>query len=65
MSQDRHENAPADCPSRFDCGNYETSSETLTDAEIDAAMSGNLCRCATYPRIRAAIRAAGAALKEV
>ena len=31
-----------------------------TDAEIDAAMSGNLCRCATYPRIRAAIhRAAG------
>ena len=27
-----------------------------TDAEIDAAMSGNLCRCATYPRIRAAIR---------
>ena len=29
-----------------------------TDADIDAAMSGNLCRCATYPRIRAAIRAA-------
>ena len=29
-----------------------------TDAEIDAAMSGNLCRCATYPRIRAAIRRA-------
>lgn len=27
-----------------------------TDAEIDAAMAGNLCRCATYPRIRAAIR---------
>ncbi|BAH39720.1 MAG TPA: (2Fe-2S)-binding protein [Gemmatimonas aurantiaca] len=26
-----------------------------TDAEIDAAMSGNLCRCATYHRIRAAI----------
>ena len=26
-----------------------------TDAEIDAAMSGNLCRCATYTRIRAAI----------
>ncbi len=34
MSQDRHENASADCPSRFDCGNYETSSETLTDAEV-------------------------------
>jgi isoquinoline 1-oxidoreductase alpha subunit len=31
-----------------------------TDADIDEAMSGNLCRCGTYPRIRAAIkRAAG------
>jgi isoquinoline 1-oxidoreductase alpha subunit len=31
-----------------------------TDAEIDAAMAGNLCRCGTYPRIREAIhRAAG------
>lgn len=29
-----------------------------SDAEIDAAMEGNLCRCATYPRIRAAIRSA-------
>ena len=29
-----------------------------TDADIDAAMSGNLCRCATYGRIRAAIHAA-------
>ena len=29
-----------------------------TDADIDRAMSGNLCRCATYPRIRAAIKAA-------
>ena len=26
-----------------------------TDAEIDAAMSGNICRCGTYPRIRQAI----------
>jgi isoquinoline 1-oxidoreductase alpha subunit len=26
-----------------------------TDAEIDAAMAGNLCRCGTYPRIREAI----------
>jgi isoquinoline 1-oxidoreductase alpha subunit len=26
-----------------------------TDADIDAAMSGNLCRCGTYPRIREAI----------
>lgn len=34
-----------------------------TDADIDAAMSGNLCRCGTYPRIRTAIRAAAAALR--
>ena len=33
-----------------------------TDADIDAAMSGNLCRCGTYQRIRAAIKdAAGVA----
>lgn len=31
-----------------------------TDADIDGAMSGNICRCGAYPRIRAAIkRAAG------
>lgn len=29
-----------------------------TDAEIDAVMSGNLCRCGTYPRIRAAVHLA-------
>jgi len=29
-----------------------------TDADIDAAMSGNICRCATYNRIRAGIRRA-------
>lgn len=29
-----------------------------TDADIDAAMSGNICRCATYTRIRAAIKRA-------
>lgn len=29
-----------------------------TDAEIDAAMSGNICRCGTYSRIRAAIHTA-------
>ena len=33
---------------------------TPTDADIDAAMSGNICRCGTYQRIRAAVhRAAG------
>jgi isoquinoline 1-oxidoreductase alpha subunit len=29
-----------------------------SDAEIDAAMAGNLCRCGTYPRIRKAIHRA-------
>jgi len=29
-----------------------------TDADIDSAMSGNICRCGTYSRIRAAIHAA-------
>jgi isoquinoline 1-oxidoreductase subunit alpha len=37
-----------------------SSNPRPTDAEIDSAMSGNLCRCATYLRIREAIhRAAG------
>ncbi|MGR3803625.1 (2Fe-2S)-binding protein [Marinibacterium profundimaris] len=35
------------------------------DADIDAAMEGNLCRCGTYPRIRAAIHAAAAKMSEV
>ena len=35
-----------------------------SDADIDAAMSGNLCRCGTYQRVREAIKAAGAALKK-
>jgi isoquinoline 1-oxidoreductase alpha subunit len=29
-----------------------------TDADIDAAMAGNICRCGTYNRIRAAIKQA-------
>ncbi|QFT63607.1 isoquinoline 1-oxidoreductase, alpha subunit [Roseivivax halotolerans] len=36
-----------------------------TDQDIDDAMGGNLCRCGTYPRIRAAIRSAAQAMKEV
>jgi isoquinoline 1-oxidoreductase alpha subunit len=32
-----------------------------TDDDIDAAMSGNICRCGTYPRIRQAIHEAAAA----
>jgi isoquinoline 1-oxidoreductase alpha subunit len=36
-----------------------------TDDDIDTAMEGNLCRCGTYPRIRAAIKDAAQRLKEV
>ncbi|KIC42044.1 isoquinoline 1-oxidoreductase [Ruegeria sp. ANG-R] len=35
-----------------------------TDEDIDDAMQGNLCRCGTYPRIRAAIHDAASKLKE-
>ena len=36
-----------------------------TDAQIDAAMAGNLCRCATYLRIRAAIKQAASPTRAV
>lgn len=36
----------------------------MSDEEIDQIMSGNLCRCMTYNRIRQAVRQAAAALKE-
>lgn len=36
-----------------------------TDADIDVAMNGNLCRCGTYPRIRQAIHAAAEKAKKV
>lgn len=35
-----------------------------TDAEIDKAMAGNLCRCGTYGRIRAAIHRAASSLRK-
>ena len=35
-----------------------------SDADIDAAMSGNICRCGTYPRIRSAIKQAAAKLEQ-
>jgi isoquinoline 1-oxidoreductase alpha subunit len=38
------------------------SNKKPSDADIDAAMSGNICRCGTYQRIRGAIKAAAAAL---
>ena len=34
-----------------------------SDADIDYAMQGNLCRCGTYPRIRAAIKSAAAKME--
>jgi isoquinoline 1-oxidoreductase alpha subunit len=37
---------------------------TPSDADIDAAMAGNICRCGTYPRIRAAIKQAAGELGE-
>jgi len=39
-----------------------TSNKSPTDADIDAAMAGNICRCATYARIRTAIKNAAARL---
>jgi isoquinoline 1-oxidoreductase subunit alpha len=36
-----------------------------SDAQIDEAMSGNICRCGTYQRVREAIKAASAALRKV
>ncbi len=39
--------------------------KTPSNGDIDQAMSGNLCRCATYQRIRAAIHRAAATLQEV
>ena len=39
-----------------------TDNRKPTDADIDAALSGNLCRCSTYQRIRAAVKDAATAL---
>jgi len=35
-----------------------------TDEDIDIVLSGNLCRCGTYPRIRAAVHTAAKTLQE-
>ncbi len=40
------------------------SNPAPTDADIDAAMSGNICRCGTYPRIRKAIHRAAELARE-
>jgi isoquinoline 1-oxidoreductase alpha subunit len=39
-----------------------TTNQKPTDADIDAAMAGNVCRCATYVRIRTAIKRAATSL---
>ena len=40
-----------------------SQNQSPSDADIDGAMSGNVCRCATYVRIRAAIHQAAAMMK--
>jgi isoquinoline 1-oxidoreductase alpha subunit len=39
-----------------------TKNPAPSDAQIDDAMNGNLCRCGTYQRIREAVKSASAAL---
>lgn len=41
-----------------------TSNPTPNDAEIDAAMAGNICRCGTYSRIRKAVHLAASLMAE-
>ena len=41
---------------------FLTVNKKPTDEQIDQAMSANLCRCGTYPRIREAVRVAAASL---
>ncbi len=40
-----------------------STNKNPNDAEIDAAMAGNLCRCGTYVRVRAAIKTAAAEMR--
>lgn len=42
---------------------FLANSPNPTDAEIDDAMSANLCRCGTYPRIRSAVKKAAQKLQ--
>ena len=41
-----------------------SSNKNQSDAEIDSAMSGNICRCGTYPRIKAAIKDAASTMRK-
>ena len=40
-----------------------STNKNPSDSDIDAAMSGNVCRCGTYPRIRAAIKVAASTMR--
>lgn len=40
-----------------------STNKNPSDSEIDAAMSGNLCRCGTYTRVRAAIKDAASTMR--
>ena len=40
-----------------------STNKNPSDADIDTAMSGNICRCGTYPRIRAAIKDAASTMR--
>ena len=40
-----------------------STNKNPSDSDIDAAMSGNVCRCGTYPRIRAAIKDAASTMR--
>lgn len=42
---------------------FLATNDNPTDTDIDDAMSANLCRCGTYPRIRAAIKSAAVTLR--
>ena len=41
-----------------------TTNKNPSDADIDAAMSGNICRCGTYGRVKAAIKTAAAEMRK-
>ena len=41
-----------------------SSNKNPSDVDIDAAMSGNICRCGTYPRIKAAIKDAASTMRK-
>jgi isoquinoline 1-oxidoreductase alpha subunit len=41
-----------------------STNKNPSDTDIDNAMSGNICRCGTYPRIKAAIKDAATMMRK-